>query len=52
MYISVLSPDSSGNTEGGHHRQGWLEVLKTAEEHYHTRSIEAMVTTSEGGTMT
>ena len=52
MYIFILSPDRSGNTEGDHYRQSWLEILKTAEEGYHTRSVEAMVTTPECGTMT
>ena len=52
MYISVLPPDSSGNTEGGHYRQSWLEILKTVEKCYHTKSVEAIVTTPECGTMT
>ena len=52
MYIFVLSLDSLGNTEGSHHRQNWLEILKTAEERCHTRSVEATVITPECGTMT
>ena len=50
MYLSMLSLDHSGNTEGGQYKQSWLEILMMVEEHCHTRFFKATVTTPEYGT--